>query len=218
MNQVLLNASASSAAAVARVVTARFTPRTRTAGSPITSPTTTEHRAARIRPNGKPIPRLWAMWLSMNALIPASAFWASEIWPTYPVITTTEKQMQAVIDEEMIADWYSELTNTSAMIPTTMQLPAVTAGRLGRPTAGLWTSVIAPRAVKRFASTIIAIMMKTNGRPSWRPCWGSHVHTVCSLVSSDWSIPSTSPAITTTLKDENRPSRAAPSAGTMNRV
>ena len=110
------------------------------------------------------------------------------------------------------------LASTSATIPITTQEPAVIAGRRGRPTAGLWTSVICPRADSRRASTMIVSMMITNGRPSCSPCWGSQVQTVCSLTSSDWSMPMTRPPMTTRVKEEKRASSAAPRAGTMNSV
>ena len=42
----------------------------------------------------------------MKALIPAIPICASEIWPTYPVMITTEKQMHAVISEESSAARY----------------------------------------------------------------------------------------------------------------
>ena len=49
-------------------------------------------------------------------------------------MTTTEKQMQAVISEEMIAERYSVLASTSATIPITTQEPAVSpAAAAGRP-------------------------------------------------------------------------------------
>ena len=130
------------------------------------------------------------MWVSMNALMPAIPICASEIWPTYPVMITTEKQMQAVISEESSAARYWALSTSSARIPHDHRAPpAVAAGRGGRPTAGLWTSVIVPRADRRRASTMIASMMMMNGRPSCRPVCGSHDQTLWSLTVSDWSMP-----------------------------
>ena len=39
------------------------------------------------------------MWLISKALIPAKAPWASEICPTYPVITTTDSATQATLSD-----------------------------------------------------------------------------------------------------------------------
>ena len=82
LNQDGLNTSASMAAAAASVMTARFTPRTRSAGSPIRRPTGTAAAAASSSENGNGTPQFWLRWLSMNALIPANDICASDTWPT----------------------------------------------------------------------------------------------------------------------------------------
>ena len=70
------------AAAKPSVTTARFTPRSRSAGRPMTSPTGTAQSPARISENGKPMPQLVEMCPSMKPPMPASDIWASETWPT----------------------------------------------------------------------------------------------------------------------------------------
>ena len=74
--------SASIAAANPSVTTARFTPRSRSAGSPITSPTGTAHRPAASSENGKPSPHPCEMCPSMKPPMPASDICASDTWPT----------------------------------------------------------------------------------------------------------------------------------------
>ena len=74
--------TASIAAANPSVTTARFTPRSRRAGRPMTSPTGTAHRPARISDHGKPIPHPLEMCPSMKPPMPASDIWASDTWPT----------------------------------------------------------------------------------------------------------------------------------------
>ena len=76
---VLLKSRASIANAAASVTTARFTPRSRRAGSPISRPSGTASSAATISENGNGMP---LMWVSMNALKPANDICASETWPT----------------------------------------------------------------------------------------------------------------------------------------
>ena len=61
-------------------------------------------------------------------------------------------------------------------------------------------------------------MISTNGSAWGTPCSGSQLQTPSSLVTSDWSIPSASPAAAATPKDWNRATSATPSAGTMNSV
>ena len=79
---VQLNTSASIVNANASVTTARFTPRRRSAGSPINNPSGTAARLARMIENGKPMPRFELRWVRMNALTPANDICASDTWPT----------------------------------------------------------------------------------------------------------------------------------------
>ena len=82
VNDPLLNTTASMAAAKPSVTTARFTPRSRRAGRPMTSPTGTAHRPARISDQGKPMCHALERCPSVKPPMPASDIWASETWPT----------------------------------------------------------------------------------------------------------------------------------------
>ena len=92
------------AAANPSVTTARFTPRSRSAGSPITNPTGTAHKPAASSENGNPSPHPWEICPSMKPPMPASDICASDTWPTYPVRTTTDSAMQVTVSDVMNAD------------------------------------------------------------------------------------------------------------------
>ncbi len=77
-----VNRTASIAAANPSVTTARFTPRSRSAGRPMTSPIGTAQRPARISDHGKPMCQSVEMCPSMKPPIPARDIWASDTWPT----------------------------------------------------------------------------------------------------------------------------------------
>ncbi len=61
-------------------------------------------------------------------------------------------------------------------------------------------------------------MITMKGTASDSPDCGSHVHTVISLLISDWKQPISRPASAVIQNDSNRPTSAAASAGTMNSV
>ena len=70
---------------------ASVAPRVRSAGSPMTPPITAVITTVTriIKGNG----RCMASFAPMRAPSPASANWASDSCPAYPVMTTTERQM-----------------------------------------------------------------------------------------------------------------------------
>ena len=82
VNAVALNTSASIAAATARVTTARLTPRTRSAGRPMISPSGTAVSAASRSGMGNGSPAAAPSWDRTNALSPTKDCWASDTWPT----------------------------------------------------------------------------------------------------------------------------------------
>jgi hypothetical protein len=102
--------------------------------------------------------------------------------------------------------------------PTTNMMTDVATGLVGRPSEGLRSVPVAPRAPIRRALSVIVTKMMTNGTPSERPCWGSQVQTVCNLMSSDCTMPRPRPAAAVIQNDWNRPISTAPSAGTTNSV
>ena len=79
---VLVKPKFSIATAPARVTTARDTPRTRTAEIAVITPMITA-TAMPIRPPASVgMPKLTAMWLTVNPAAPARLSWITEIWPT----------------------------------------------------------------------------------------------------------------------------------------
>ena len=76
----LASTSSSTATAMARVATARVMPRTRVAGRPMSTPssTATAVAATRASRNGQPSSTIW---IDRNPATPAMASWAREIWP-----------------------------------------------------------------------------------------------------------------------------------------
>src|ERR1700744_1239650 len=78
----LLKPNVSIATAPARVVTARETPRTRTAEMAVMTPITTATAMPARALSGNLMPKLTAMWLTVNPAAPARLSWITEIWPT----------------------------------------------------------------------------------------------------------------------------------------
>ena len=126
--------------------------------------------------------------------------------------------MQIVTIDVMNAARSEPCSATSRTTPSTNMISEVAIGRLGRPSEGLRSAPVLPRAPNRRALRVIVTRMITNGTPSARPCCGSQVHTVCSLISSDCTMPSSKPARAVIQNELNRPTSAAPSAGTTNSV
>ena len=89
----LRKTNCSIATAAASVITARATPRTRRAEKPMRTPSTVAPQAPISITHGKPTPWSVARWERMKPEMPASASWTTEIWPTKPVITTTDRHM-----------------------------------------------------------------------------------------------------------------------------
>ena len=126
--------------------------------------------------------------------------------------------MQVTVSEDMNAKRRTPLSTNSSTRPATKQAAAVRSGACGRPTDGLRSAVSPPRASTVRERTAITTMMTMNGRASPRPCWGSQVQTVMSLVISDWAQPISRPASAVSQNDWNRPTSAAARAGTTNSV
>ena len=76
-----LNTNSWMAIPPARVTMARFTPRTRNAGIPTSTPNTAATPAASRGAMGNGTPKRSASRERLNPPIPAMAIWASEIWP-----------------------------------------------------------------------------------------------------------------------------------------
>src|ERR1700758_5797921 len=79
---LLLKPKFSIATAPAKVTTARDTPRTLTAETAVMTPITTDTAMPARAPSGKVMPKLTAIWLTVNPAAPARLSWITEIWPT----------------------------------------------------------------------------------------------------------------------------------------
>src|SRR3984885_14365549 len=126
--------------------------------------------------------------------------------------------MDVTVSDEMNANRSTVLSNSNSTSPPTKHAAAEANGELGRPTDGFFCAASPPRARTERERNAITMMITMNGTASDRPCCGSHVQTVISLLISDWKQPISRPATAVIQNDSNRPTRAAASAGTMNRV
>ena len=79
------------ATAPARVTTVRLTPRTRSAETAVISPITTATATPASAAHGKPMPASTAKCEIVKPAAPARASWATETWPTKPVMTTSDR-------------------------------------------------------------------------------------------------------------------------------
>ena len=87
----------------AMVTTARLTPRTRSADAPTVVPTTTAASEPMIGPQGNPMPASTMRCDTVKPHTPARVTWASDTWPTNPVITTSDRQTTMPISDSMRA-------------------------------------------------------------------------------------------------------------------
>ena len=84
----------SSVTAAANVTTASWAPRMRSAGRPTMMPATAAMAAASSIENGNGTPV--SIFDTASPATPAKAAWASEICPTMPVRTTSDRAMRAL--------------------------------------------------------------------------------------------------------------------------
>ena len=106
------------ATAPARVTTARLTPRTRTAETAVIRPMTTATAMPASAATGNVMPKLTAMCEIVNPAAPASASWMTEIWPTKPVITTSDSAISVPISVLISASRKSNGNTISSTAPT----------------------------------------------------------------------------------------------------
>ena len=158
----LTKPNCSIATAAASVTTARLTPRTRKAETPMTSPSKVAAATPSKGPSGNPMPWSTAMCETVKPATPASASWTTEIWPTKPVITTSDRQIKAPSSETTSACRKSHGSTTSATAHAAVPIAAVRASRSGRGTAGRRFSISSPRPGRLAPRQNIAITMTTN--------------------------------------------------------
>ena len=157
------------ATAPARVTTVRLTPRTRSAETAVISPITTATATPASAASGKPMPASTAKCEIVKPVAPARASWATETWPTKPVMTTSDSAISAPISDTTSAWRKSNGRTTSATAQTAASGRATTSSRSGRGAAGSRCSTSSPREGIRAPRRNIATMMITNASSSWTP-------------------------------------------------
>ncbi len=125
------NRMSSSAVPRPSVTTASATPRVRTAGSAKTIPSGTVASTPTMSAaqNGKPAASTSRP--AAHAPKPAIAYWASEIWPAYPVTTTIESRISAT--ENMIVKESTQMAGASRKMSEQTPIPPSTRMGLTRP-------------------------------------------------------------------------------------
>ena len=157
------------ATAPARVTTARLTPRTRTAETAVITPITAATAMPASAATGKVMPKLTAMCEIVNPAAPARASWMIEIWPTKPVMTTSDSAMTAPISVLISASRKSNGKMTSSTAPTRAQISAVRHRCAGRGASGSRRSTSSPRPGIREPRQNSTAMMIENASRSVTP-------------------------------------------------
>ncbi len=201
------------------VTTASATPRTRSADTAVTRPSTTAAAMPASGASGKPIPASTARCETVKPATPASASWTTEIWPTKPVMTTSDSAITMPISEFVSAWRKSNGSTTSATAHRTVDGIARANGCFGRGTSGRRCSTSSPRVGSDAPRRNIAATMSTKTSSSLTPGhaapWlvGNHDFVDSSSIS-DSSIPMPRPQAHAIAKEVSLAKRAAASAGT----
>src|SRR5690242_19384018 len=207
------------ATAPASVTTARLTPRTRTAETAVTRPMTTATAMPARAATGNVIPKLANMCETVNPAAPARASWTTEIWPTKPVITTSDSAMTVPISVLTSASRKSYGKMTSSTAPTSPAIRAVRHRCWGRGASGSRRSTSSPRPGIRAPRQNSTPMMIRNASRSVTP--GSETPPDCgnqdcadAYWSSEYMMPMPMDAAQAMPNEVNEAMSAAASAGT----
>jgi hypothetical protein len=155
-----------------------------------------------------------------NPATPARLSCTTEIWPTKPVMTTSESAITTPISE-FTSDWRKSNGSTmSATAHTTASGVAMLSRRFGLGTSGRPFSTSTPRPGRLPPRKYIAAMMissvKSSGMPGsgTPPAVGNHERPDIQS-SSEKATPMAKPAAHAISIDDSPASSAAPSAGTI---
>ncbi len=165
----LRNHTASMAYASASVTTPSVRPRSRRAGRPTTMPTPVATSAASSGANGNGMPQPSVRPLRVNAAAPASASWASDTWPAYPVTTTSDRPITAAMNVPITAARQLPSVTSKASRPTAMP---TSVGRTSERGRGAWPSRWRTRPPRRgipAPTTTRATTMTMSGTSSNEP-------------------------------------------------
>ena len=168
-NLGFLNTNSVIATPPASVTIARFVPRRRSAGSPVSAPNAVATMVAPIGASGKGTSHAIAIFDSVNPATPANAIWASDVCPAYPVRITNDRAMTTMITVVMIAPRHNGPKNNRPVTAATTGTPTDIGVTRAGGTAGSRHMSTAPRSGSRSPNATIATMMIRNGRPSRAP-------------------------------------------------
>src|ERR1700733_11723744 len=148
------------ATTAASVTTARLTPRTRNADAAVIRPRMTATTTPASGARGKPIPALTARCEIVNPDTPASVSCTTEIWPTNPVITTSDSAITGPISVLISASRKSNGRTTSEIAHTATAGTVVRRRCCGRGASGRLFSTSSPRpgrlAPRRYMNSTIS--------------------------------------------------------------
>ena len=159
------------ATAAASVTTARLTPRTRRAGTAMTNPTSAATSAGHDRAEREgPVAEVLRQ---REAAVPANATWASEIWPTNPVSTTSDRAITAKTRVLMIA-WRQSKPRRNSPTSVAARSASDREGRhvAGRGANGRRPPPIVPRSGRLLPRTNMAMTITMNGSDLASPAAG----------------------------------------------
>ena len=186
-------------------------------------PTATAATAPMIGPKGNGMWWASAIFDSVKPLMPARAICISEIWPTYPVSTTSERQITTPTSEFTMARRQSGEVRKSTTATATKATSEVGTAPRARGANGSLMVSTDPRVGSDFPRRTSTMMMITKGRAwvrpgiGWPPALGNQLWPERYWIQ-DESIPIPRPASIVTMNELNRPRSDAARAGTISRV
>ena len=159
----------------ARVTTARLTPLTRSEATAVMKPTISAQPMPTSGASGKSAhtpPTLVSMCDIAYPVTPARPTWTTEICPTKPTTTTSDRQIIAPSIELTIACRNSYGRMMSSTTPATRPITENRTRRSGRGASGMRFSVISPRAGTFEPRQNMATATRTKNSSSGRPLSG----------------------------------------------
>ena len=169
----------------ARVMMAKFVPRTRKAGNPTKSPKTIAPSAARNGAIGKGTSYRIANFDNANPATPAKAICAREVCPPKPVRTTSDNASTDAISVVIIAARHRGPKANRPTTARTMGTRTDTGVTRACGTEGNFQLLTAPRSGSRSPSTTMVTMMTRKGIPSRAPYSGNQLISFCNFVQID---------------------------------
>ena len=167
------------------------------------------------RSNGPSLP-FDAKRMAVYAATPASAVWASEIWPRNPTRTTEDSMIIPATSEVVSATSHSAVKRLDRMKTRTSPMPRPTQARSVASASGWRRWMMLPRIGRRDPRKKSTSTMARRGTSSRMPLAGSqrgHHDWSATSTMPDWNMPMRKPPATASGIEVRLPTRAAPSAG-----